>query len=197
MRKVVNTILIAVILVLFLGLLFAIGADIDSRTKPIQPVSDNNNKIDFQISKEEIPKLAEVIKIWKLVDELELSNFSEEKLARFLVKYRQLETLRGEYWKNRNEGINKLKKLIDTDASEGQIKLALDELNKVDTNFFEKERQIKESINNILTAKQQAELIIFQDNHWRDMKDLVRKLEKISQIRERQLQNQSQPLSKK
>lgn len=196
MRKVINTILIAVILILSLGLLFAIGADIDSKIKPIQPVNNSNN-IDFQISKEEIPKLVEVIKIWKLVDELELSNFNEDKLTRFLAKYRQLETIRGEYWKNRSEGISKIKKLIDTNASEEQIKLALDELNKLDANFFEKDRQIKESINSILTAKQQAELIIFQDTHWRDMKNLVRDLERISQIREKQLQNQLQPLSKK
>lgn len=195
MMKVINAILIALTLILFLGLLIAIGADIDSRAKPVQPISNNN--IDFQISKEEIPKLVEVIKIWKLIDKLELSNFNEDKLTKFLAKYKQLETIRSEYWKNRGESISRLKKLIETNASEEQIRLALDELNKIDTNFFEKDRQIKESINNILTTRQQAELIIFQDTHWRDMKNLVRDLEKISQIREKQLQNQSQPLSKK
>ncbi|MGQ9609125.1 MAG: hypothetical protein ACUVWN_07480 [bacterium] len=196
MMKVINAILIALTLILFLGLLIAIGADIDSRAKPVQPISNNSN-IDFQISKEEIPKLVEVIKIWKLIDKLELSNFNVDKLTKFLAKYEQLETIRSEYWKNRGESISRLKKLIETNASEEQIRLALDELNKIDINFFEKDRQIKESINNILTIRQQAELIIFQDTHWRDMKNLVKDLEKISQIREKQLQNQSQPLSKK
>lgn len=195
MMKIINAILIALTLILFLGLLIAIGADIDSRAKPVQPISNNN--IDFQISKEEIPKLVEVIKIWKLINKLELSNFNEDKLTKFLAKYKQLETIRSEHWKKRGESIGRLKKLIETNASEEQIRLALDELNKIDTNFFEKDRQIKESINNILTTRQQAELIIFQDTHWRDMKNLVRDLEKISQIRKKQLQNQSQPLSKK
>lgn len=197
MRKIVNTILIAVISFLFLGLLFAIGADIDSKMKPIQPINNNINNIDFQISKEEIPKLVEAIKIWKLIDELELNNFNEDKLTRLLVKYKQLETVRGEFWKNRGDAIKKLKKLIETNASEQQFKLALDELNRLETDFFEKDRQIKESMNTILTARQQAELIVFQETHWREMKDLVRNLEKISQLREKQLQNQQQPLSKK
>lgn len=197
MRKIVNTILITVISILFLGLLFAIGADIDSKMKPIQPINNNSSNIDFQISKEEIPKLVEAIKIWKLIDELELNNFNEDKLTRLLVKYKQLETVRGEFWKNRGDAINKLKKLIETNASEQQFKLALDELNRLETDFFEKDRQIKESMNTILTARQQAELIVFQETHWREMKDLVRNLEKISQLREKQLQNQQQPLSKK
>ncbi len=59
MRKIINIILITVISILFFGLLFAIGADIDSRMKPIQPASNGSKDIDFQISKEEIPKLVE------------------------------------------------------------------------------------------------------------------------------------------
>jgi len=192
MRKTVNIILLAVLIIMITGLLFVINADIDDKPKVVAP----NNDVDIQLSKEDIPKLVEIIKIWKLVDELEIDNLGEEKLAIFLAKYKQLDRIRSQYWKDRNESIGKIRKLNESKATDEQVRQALDEFRKIELSYFEKEKQLKDALNSGLTSRQQAKLLVFHDNHWRDMRRLVRNLEKISQLRERSLKFQPEPLSK-
>jgi len=192
MRKTVNIILLAVLIIMITGLLFVINADIDDKPKVVAP----NNDVDIQLSKEDIPKLVEIIKIWKLVDELEIDNLGEEKLGIFLAKYKQLDRIRSQYWKDRNESIGKIRKLNESKATDEQVRQALDEFRKIELSYFEKEKQLKDALNSGLTSRQQAKLLVFHDNHWRDMRRLVRNLEKISQLRERSLKFQPEPLSK-
>jgi len=192
MRKTVNIILLAVLIIMITGLLFVINADIDDKPKVVAP----NNDVDIQLSKEDIPKLVEIIKIWKLVDELEIDNLGEEKLGIFLAKYKQLDRIRSQYWKDRNESIGKIRKLNESKATDEQVRQALDEFRRIELSYSEKEKQLKDTLNSGLTSRQQAKLLVFHDNHWRDMRRLVRNLEKMSQLRERSLKLQPEPLSK-
>ena len=189
MRKAINIILIAALLALVLGLLLAIGAETDRPS-----VKASTGDIDIRLSREEIPGLVEIIKIWKLVDYLELK---EEQLARFLPKFKELDDLRKKHYGNRREALAELRKLLEADSSEAQIKSALDHLRDIEAKYRQEEKQLEDTLNSILATKQQAQFVVFQDVYWRDMQRLVRNLRELSRLRERRLERQPVPLRRK
>ena len=117
MRKTINVILIMALLALVLGLLLAIGAE-TNRPSTKNPAG----RIDIRLSKEEIPKLVEIIRIWKLVDELELE---EEQLVKFLPWFKESNDLRSKHYRSRRDAVAKLRELLEADSSEDRLKSAM------------------------------------------------------------------------
>ena len=191
--KTINIILMSLLLIMIFGLIIAISAEDKSAIKPVPNVVDNS---DVNLAPNDIPKLIEIIKVWKLIDEVELDKISEDKLVKFLAKYRQLDQIRFKYHKDKMDSIEKMRKLLETNAPEEQIKSALNEINKVDETFQQREKQMLDALNSNLTPKQQAEFIVFQDNHWREMKQMISGLKELSTIKERRLNYQTEALSR-
>jgi len=191
MRKTINVTLLAILLVLTIGLIFAINAE----EKPSANTQSNNNP-EINMSPNDVPKLIEIIRVWKLIDEVELDKIGDEKLVKFLAKYRQLDKIRFDYHKDRVDSLEKLKKLLETNASDEQIKTALNDTKRIDETFAQREKQLLDTLNSSLTPKQQAEFIVFQDNHWQEMRQIVRNLKELSAIKERRLKNQPESLSR-
>lgn len=185
MRKIINVILIMVLLALVLVLL-AIGAETN------RPSTKNpTGRIDIRLSKEEIPKLVEIIRIWKLVDELELE---EEQLVKFLLWFKESNDLRARHYRSRRDAVAKLRELLEADSSEDRLKSAMDELKSIETKFHQKEKQLENTLNSILTVKQQAKYTVFRDVYKRDMQRLMRNLQELSNLREQPPKPQSTPL---
>jgi len=197
MRKTINVTLLAILLVLTIGLIFAISAEekpgIEGR--PVANAQSDDNP-EISMSPNDVPKLIEIIRVWKLIDEVELDKIGDEKLVKFLAKYRQLDKIRFDYHKDRVDSLDKLKKLLETNASDEQIKIALNETRRIDETFAQREKQLLDTLNSSLTPKQQAEFIVFQDNHWQEMRQIVRNLKELSAIKERRLKYQPESLSK-
>lgn len=183
-RKVINIILIATVLAL--GVLLAIGAETGRPS-----ASRSSRGIDIKLSKEEIPKLIEIIRIWKFVDELELK---EEQLMEFLPRFKALDDLRIKYYTDRRRTVTELKKLLETDTSGDQLESAVGKLRKTKIEYRQKERQLADKLNSGLTIKQQAKFIVFQDGYRRDMYNLVRKLRELSELKEQGQQRKPQPI---
>ncbi|MDQ1318713.1 MAG: hypothetical protein QG588_2375 [Candidatus Poribacteria bacterium] len=183
----------SLLLIMIFGLIIAISAEDKSAIKPVPTVADNS---DVNLAPNDIPKLIEIIKVWKLIDEVELDKISEDKLVKFLAKYRQLDQIRFKYHKDKMDSIEKMRKLLETNASEEQIKFALNEIDRVDEIFQQREKQMLDALNSNLTPKQQAEFIVFQDNHWREMKQMISGLKELSTIKERRLNYQTEALSR-
>ena len=185
MRKVINIISIIVLLALILGLLLAIGAETDkpSTKKP-------SGGIGIDLSKEDIPRLLRIIRIWKLVDELELK---EEQLVEFLPRFKELNELRFEHSRSRRKAVDELKKLLETDSSQDHIKSVIDELRNSEIEFRQKERQLEDKLNSGLTIRQQAKFVVFQTVYWRDMQQLRRKLQELGNLRDQRPRPQTIP----
>jgi hypothetical protein len=181
-RKIINIILIMALLAL--GVLLTIGAETGKTNR-------TSRNIDIELSKEEIPKLIEIIKIWKFVDELELK---EEQLVEFLPRFKNLDDLRIGYYTDKRKAVNDLKKLLETDASNDQLKSAEGDLRKAEIEYRQKERQLADALNSGLTIKQQAKLVVFQDGYRRDMHNLVRKLRELSELKEQRQNLKPQPV---
>lgn len=188
MKRVVNIILIIACLFLFLGLLLTIGAETDN------PDEAKQNRGNIELSKEDIPRIFEILRIWKLVDELELN---EDQLLAFLPKFKELEALRRRYYRGRYDSVKKLGKLLEANSSENQLKSATDEFRKAEIDFYQKYRQLKDSINSDLTIKQQAKFVVFEDKYRDDMRSLMRNLRDLSNLREQRLKHQPETLKEK
>src|SRR4030042_1657610 len=133
MRKIINIILIAILSVLTIGFIFAISAE----EKPGQNTQSNTNP-EIGMSPNDVPKLIEIIRVWKLIDEVELDKIGEERLVKFLAQYRQLDKIRFNYHKDRVDSLEKFKKLIETNATDEQIKTALNDLKRIDETFIQR-----------------------------------------------------------
>lgn len=189
MRKVNSVILIAILLALVLGFLLTIGADTDNPGAKM-PVED----IGIELSRKEIPKLVEIIRIWKLVDDLELK---EEQLATFLPRFKELSDLRNKHYRSRREAVNKLRVLLEKNSPESKIEPAMDDFRKAEEQFLQKEKQLGDTLNSSLTVKQQAMFVVFQDVYRRDMQRLMRNLQELSRLKERRSRPQTVPSKEK
>lgn len=197
MQRIINIILMTLSFMIIVGLIFAISAEDKSAKKPdesIVAIPPKPSNID--ISQDDVPKLIEIIRIWKLIDSVELERIGEDKLVLFLAKYKQLDKIRLQYHRDRSDHIEKLKKLLEVNAEDAQIRVVLNDLRKMDENFRQKERQILDELNQGLTPKQQAEFIVFQDTHWQEMRQMVRNLKELSALKE-QRSPQQDVMSKK
>jgi len=187
MRRIINIMLMTVALMTIIGLIYAISAEdksIKTSEKNISEMLPKATTANIDLSQDDMPKLIEIIRIWKLIDSVELEKIGEGKLVLFLAKYKQLDRIKFQYHKDRIDNIEKLKKLLDANASNEQIKLALNDLRKMDETFEQNEKQISDELNSILTPKQQAEFIVFQDTNWREMRQMVRSLKELSTLKE-------------
>ena len=193
MKKVINIVLIMVLLVLISGLLLAIGEERD-RPNTTDRQRRPGGDIDIELSKEDIPRLVEIIRVWKLVNELDLK---EKQLMEFLPKLKELDELRFRHHRNRNEAIGKLRKLLESNTNDDQIKQAADTIKDLETKFRQKEQQLGDSLNSGLSIKQQAKYVVFQEEYWRDMQNLIRSLRELSDLREQKLKSQPTTLRKK
>lgn len=202
-RKAINVALLVILFILILGLILAINADVKTNNSNIQVVNTDNSpspdnpvdKLNINLSPSDVPKLVEALKIWKLIDDIELEKIGEDKMIIFLAKYKQLEKIRFDFHRERGDEIEKLEKILESNGSDQQVKKVLDDIKKIDSNFREKDRQLLDELNSNLTPAQQAKFMLFQDNYWRDMRQMMRNLKELSNLRENKMKQQSDSLS--
>lgn len=191
MRKIINITLIMALLALSLILLLAIGANAQTDR---QSRGRSSGGIDINLSKEDVPRLFEIIRIWKMVDELQLND---EQLQTFLPRFNELNDLKGKYYTQRREASNEMQKLLKANASESQLKSALEKYRGLEVKFRQKEKQLSAALNSGLSIKQQVKLINFEREYRRDMGRLMRNLRELSELREPQRKPQPVPLQQK
>jgi len=204
MRKLVNVVLMVVLFILILGLLLAINADAkigdaDAKTTTDDVIKQDAHKDtpNINLSSDDVPKLVEALKIWKLIDDVELERIGDDKMIAFLVKYKQREKIREEYRKTMDAEIKNLKKLIESSASDSQINTALDSTRKRHREFQQNETKLYDQLNSNLSPDQQAKFILFEVSHEREMRKLWRNLRELSKLRENNMPHQPEVLEQK
>lgn len=189
MRRIVNTVLMMIALVLIAGLLLAIGAETDKPAPERRP-----SGLDIDLPNEDVPHLVEIIRVWKLVDELELK---EEQLIKFLPKFKELIDLRDKYFRSRRKNVTGLEKLLTANPSENELKSAIDEFKSAEVDYYITYKRLNDELDTNLNIEQQAKFIVFQDRYRRDMRSLIRTLKKLSDHRESRLKRQPSTLEAK
>jgi hypothetical protein len=188
-RKVINIILIMALFALILGMLLAIGVNTDAQER-----RRSSGGIDISLSNEDVPRLFEIIRIWKIVEELELDD---QQLQKFLPRFNELNDLRGKYYRQRHEASIEMKKLLEANTPDSKLKSALDKYRDMEVEFHQKERQLEDALNSGLSIKQQIKFIAFEYEYRRDMNRLMRNLRELSEMKEQQKPHQPVPVQQK
>jgi hypothetical protein len=115
--------------------------------------------------------MIEDLRIVRMTKEL---NLTDQQLAKFLPKMREIEAARREFHQKRVGLIKDMEDLLGRKASEKDLQAKLSEMDKLETDFLSKERETRKTLINQLSVEQQARLVVFQENFERDMRELIR-----------------------
>jgi Spy/CpxP family protein refolding chaperone len=116
------------------------------------------------------PERMHLIKLWRLVDELEVD---EEQAATFFPVWSKHERERKEILKRRKEATEELSELLDAESHK-KIEAQLSVVREIDAELQDLDRQFKERLGDVLSVNQEAKLLLFEDRFRTDLRLLVR-----------------------
>ena len=133
---------------------------------------------------ENIAEIVDVIYIWKLTNDLSLS---QEQLMSFYPKFNQMQELREQYWIEKREALKNLKSLDEQgNASEEELQTALDKLNEIESNFAQNMKTLRDELNSLLTLKQRVKFAISNDTFRRDVRQVLIRLKELGEFKKQQ-----------
>lgn len=143
-----------------------------------------------------IAEIVDVVRIWKLTNDLSLSK---EQLISFYPKFNQMQELRKQYWIERREALNNLKSLDERgDASEEELQTALDKLREIEYNFAKNMETLRDELNSQLTLRQKVKFAISNDTFRRDVKQVLIRLKELGEFKkQRPLLIKAEPSNRK
>lgn len=129
--------------------------------------------------REEIRKRIKLIRMWKLTEELDLSEETGAKLFPILHKY---DEKRIELHKERQNIMNQLKRALEDEATTDEaIEAAMEEVDKNTLAVSDLIRQQRQELKGVLSLRQQAKFILFQREFHREIRKTI------SEARERKV----------
>ncbi len=121
--------------------------------------------------REEIRKRIELIRMWKLTEELDLTEETGAKLFPILHKF---DEKRMALHKERHGIMNQLRKALENGASSDEaIEAVMDKLEKNTLAELDLMRQQRKELKGILSPRQQAKLILFQREFHREIRKII------------------------
>jgi hypothetical protein len=133
---------------------------------------------------EDIAEIVDVVRIWKLTNDLSLSK---EQLMSFYPKFNQIEEFRKQYWIDRREALQNLKSLDEQgDASEEELQTALDKLYEIEDNFAQNMETLRNELNSQLTLRQKVKFAISNDTFRRDVRQVLISLKELGEVKKQQ-----------
>ena len=125
-----------------------------------------------QEQREELRKRIELIWMWKLTEELDLTKEEGAKLFPLLSTY---EERKRELREENRRIVLTLKQMIDDGASEGDLKRTIKSLEDNNRKLKKVEAEGFSEIAKILSVEKQAKYIVFQEYFQREIHGLVQK----------------------
>lgn len=126
--------------------------------------------------REEIRDLIDSLRIVKMTEALDLS---EEQAIKVFTKMGQVEKEKKDLQKKMKESIQGLRGLIDSEASEEEIKKSIENIKNLRTSIKDQDEVLVKHLEGVLSVEQQAKCILFMEEfpkHIRKMVEGVRDL---------------------
>ncbi|MDY6863601.1 MAG: hypothetical protein SV062_11530 [Thermodesulfobacteriota bacterium] len=121
--------------------------------------------------REALRKRIELIKMWKLTEEL---NLSEEKGAKLFPVINKFEEKRNELKRSRIKLTKDLRKIVKGDKpSKKEIEEIINRLEKNQESLSELRKNSFKEIKNILSTEDQAKYILFLESFAKEMKNII------------------------
>ena len=121
--------------------------------------------------REKIRKRIELIRMWKLTEELDLTEETGAKLFPILHKYDEKRIKLG---KERRKITEQLRKALEDEATpDEEIEAAMEKVEKNALAASDLLRQQREELKGVLSPRQQAKFILFQGEFQREIRKLI------------------------
>lgn len=145
--------------------LVLIGVGVEVKGQPPPPIDEAKPK-----------KLIETMRIWRMTEELDLS---EEQISKFFPKLKSLDDAKEEFFTQRAGVVKDLAQLLKSaKPSIAAVEKKLGELEEVEQGFEKKRAKLKRDMRDILSVEQQARLVVFEFNFEREIKEIIRDIKR-------------------
>ena len=122
----------------------------------------------------EIQKRIRTMKIWKLTDELDLTD---EQAARFFPKLNVMENQNDEIRKQMQESMQKLGQMVwDEDAKDSEIEKLLSTIEELNSQEYAVRQQFHKDVETILTPAQIGKMILFNRHFPEVVREMIQEM---------------------
>lgn len=123
---------------------------------------------------EELQETMHLYMVFRLTEELELSD---EQALKLMPLIKEREKIRWEFFRGQSELQRELGAMVeDTEISEAEIENRLTAIRQAERDFHQREDQLSLEIAGLLTTRQYATFVIFQQQFHNDMRQRVKRL---------------------
>jgi Spy/CpxP family protein refolding chaperone len=158
------------ILVIFFSLILLPGRGILAQDQTPHP----GEPPESQEEKEKIRENIETLRMWKLLEALDLSS---EQSMQFLPLMKQFQDARKRFEEKRKQYLTELEKALESEEKdEKKIKENLDALEKARNDFHQEMNEFFEQTKSILTLEQRARMHLFEERFERRLKDTIHRM---------------------
>jgi Spy/CpxP family protein refolding chaperone len=131
---------------------------------------------------EQVRKDIENMRIWKMTQYLELST---EQSTKFFPLFNDFQRKREKLEGERGEMMRQLGELVDSESvSESKIKKLMSDLAKNQQKMFELPQEFRREAGEVLTTRQQAKLVLFEEWFREEIRRMVDDIRKRHKFRE-------------
>lgn len=121
-------------------------------------------------------EIIEKLRIYRLTKELDLTT---EQAIVFFPKLNELQKIDGEFREQRRDILIHLEELLNVGAPDTDVMEALDTYEDLLKNRVDRQINKMGEIRKILTPRQQAKYLIFQDEFEREIKAMIREVKRL------------------
>ncbi len=121
-------------------------------------------------------KLIERIKIWTIIDELDLN---EDQIAKFLPKFKENQKNEHEFFEKRMQKISQLNDLLrNPKTTDDKLKTKVEEIEQLQAEFKKKQEASLKEMHSILTIRQRAKLLVFLEQFEKKLRRIIEEIRK-------------------
>ena len=110
---------------------------------------------------------------WALLQAQEFLKITDDQFAKFLPRFKALQDVRRQALQQRTRVINELRRFVNDNPSDEQIKNALKQLQDIDDRGTAETRKAYDAVDQVLDLHQQAKFRIFEEQMERRKLELV------------------------
>lgn len=121
---------------------------------------------------------AERIEQFKKIRMMEVLRLDEETSIRFFARYNKHQGEMHEIEEQRRESVSKLRSLRQSNASNAELEKALAELKVLPDKVAQARERFLNDLWQILTVKQIADYIVFEENFVQNLRDIMRDMQR-------------------
>ena len=117
------------------------------------------------------PKRLEMLKLWRIIDELEIEEQQAAELFPYWSKSQRDKRALGD---QRREATRSLHDLLEAGAGDAELEKQIEAIREIEERAHLLDKRFRDGLRKYLDVRQQAQLMVFEERFRGDLRDMVR-----------------------